>query len=210
MSKILIIAIIIIILVIGGIYFSQRKTPGENNPNIEVNINPNLLSIDEILSQFEQIEDPDCSNYYSGDACYTDYAEEQGNPRPCGKLMDSYWVLSCITGVAVKTGNSDVCKLTPAYPEVCIANIEKNSGKCATTGEGAPNRERVIAQCYTMLAVNDNNIDICNEIKKESYRDTCYINYVNEFKDLSQCGKIEDWMNKQQCLELIDNPLYKN
>jgi len=68
-------------------------------------------------------------------------------------------------------------------------------------------KEYVIAECITSFAINKNNIDYCNDIQYEKYKNKCIAQYYIAKEDYNNCNKVQDDYWGGECLRRLS---YKN
>ncbi|MDP2685078.1 MAG: hypothetical protein Q8P20_08660 [bacterium] len=198
---------IIVVLSVGGWLIVNTKITGSN---VNIEINPNILSLNEILDQFEEVEEPDCSEYNTKDRCIISSAEIKKNPRYCVMIVSSDSVNACYMAVASVLLRDDVCKLNPSSDgrKACQAVALKDITQCDV--------DNIVtkAVCYTYVAKAAKNADLCAGLKttvvslNQLLANNCYLEVAKAMNDVSICEKIKD--DSLRSIEGIDNKFNYN
>jgi len=102
---------------------------------------------------------------------------------------------------AMPEGNNKVsCFVTRNLCYYKIANETGNITICeSATPAGMQSYDYDQEMCYKELAINKEDISLCNKITEINLKDSCYEAIAKELKDASICGQINDITDKNEC-----------
>ena len=155
---------------------------------------------------------PEYSVIYERAECYRDLAVSQNDTTFCERVIEGQYV-NFSKAVELKQNCYDVVEHGyPVHTNLCDNPDNKNLLVCVTTplnlsfcgniGEDSTNNR---ADCYEKLAVQEDNVLICDSMRSDSYFSNnsvmmCYSNYATENKDVQICGLIQDDFYKLACI----------
>lgn len=179
---------------------------GCTSSNIKIEANPNVKEAEQTLSQFDDVEWPNCEKYFSVDECIIDFAGQQKNPKPCLKLVSTKSHILCKTNVAVELNNKDICKLEASSEgrKYCENVLDKKIDFCSEQSDA---NKRVY--CYSFIAKAQKDASICDVFGEEDYGQTmkniCLLEVAKSTLDKTICDKITNLGTyHDRCLEVTN------
>jgi len=194
LKKWIIIFVTVMVIIIIGVVTWVILNLEVSGTKVNIEVNPNILSVDKILSQFKEVGEPNCTGYATREKCVINLAKIEKNPRYCSKIVTGYDVDECYMAVAYALARSDVCKLNPSSSgrQACEAVATRDITKC--------NIDKVITKsvCYTYIAKATKNVDLCDDLKdsvataNQDWANYCYKEMAAAMNDVRICEKIKD------------------
>lgn len=118
--------------------------------------------------------------YYSRDLCLLQKGKELGSVRICNEIKSYFEHTSCVTAVAVKKNNYQICD-----------NVRENKDY------GRPDLDKW--ECVKEVAVQTNNRDLCTQIEYDDVRGPCLVGIAEGEKEIRDYEK--------EALELVNSDL---
>ncbi|MEW6295255.1 MAG: hypothetical protein AB1467_03075 [Candidatus Diapherotrites archaeon] len=110
----------------------------------------------------------------------------------------------CIVGLAAKLKDTSLCKKVSKDVRLsCYALVAEVKGDPAVCKEAELSED----QCYNQYATDKRDAVVCEKIKDVSNKDNCYLNMAQRFGDSTYWEKIVSSIQKQSCLDMMQNKL---
>jgi hypothetical protein len=111
----------------------------------------------------------------------------------------------CLEGLARALRQPDLCDqlhLGQSYQHTCRIRAAFEAEQCETLCNSAHCQDN----CYTNLAQNLGDPELCRQISDDLFRDGCYISLAIKLRDPDICTYLDDKNQSADCLDQVDNP----
>jgi hypothetical protein len=111
----------------------------------------------------------------------------------------------CLEGLARELKHLDLCdslQLGEIYKHACKIRAVYQRQDCEVLCDDVGCKDN----CYTILANNVKDPQMCNQVSTEPGRDSCYLFLAIESNDPEICNYFDDSSSRAFCIEEVNNP----